>query len=208
MNKLIAILLIFLIFGCKNISNNNKAELTEKPELTEKSPEQTEKWDFKHYLTKEIQYPLEKMNRKSISELDTGTLRVWRFPGGGAAFEQMLEFKESNSELTFHSYVDEKYETEIELAELNFSETIVDKGIKEKLKAIISDPNFINTEDSEKYCEPSWSCSDVYFIQYTNGKEIGQFVVNHNIEGCDNNNVENSKNIFKIMNKVVKKYSR
>jgi len=46
----------------------------------------------------------------------TKTLRIWRLPVSGAVFQQMLEFKESNSELTFHSYLLEEYEKEKESA--------------------------------------------------------------------------------------------
>jgi len=208
MNKLITILIISLIFGCKNIPENKKTELIEKFELSKKIIESKEELDFKKYLDKEIQYPLKKLNLKPITDLNSKILRIWRFPGGGAAFEQMLEFKNSDSELTFHSYLLEEFKNEVELSELNFSKKINEQGIIKELKSIISDSNFIETEDSEKYCEPFWGCADLYYVEFTNGESVGKFIINHNIEKCNNKKAENSKEIYKIMNIIIKKYSR
>jgi hypothetical protein len=205
MNRLIALLLILMIFGCNSVSEKKKSEITEKSELNERDNGENDEWNFKEYLEKEIEYPLKKLNRESISELKSETLRIWRFPGGGAVFEQMLEFKKTNSELTFHSYLIEEFEKEKEnqLSELNFSKRINEKGIISELKSIISDSEFIETEDSEKYCEPFWGCADVYLVEFTNGKKTNKFIINHNIEKCDNEKAENSKKIFKIMNKII-----
>ena len=203
MNRIIPLLLILVLFGCNSISENKKSEITEKSRLNEKNTGENEEWNFKEYLTKEIKYPLKKLNRKPISELKSETLRIWRFPGGGAAFEQMLEFKKSNSKLTFHSYLLEEYEKEKELSKLNFSKVIKEKGFISVLESVISDSNFIKTEDSEKYCEPFWGCADVYFVEFTNGKKTNKFIINHNVEKCDNKKAENSKKIFKIMNEII-----
>jgi hypothetical protein len=205
MNRLIALLLILMIFGCNSVSEKKKSEITEKSELNERDNGENDEWNFKEYLEKEIEYPLKKLNRESISELKSETLRIWRFPGGGAVFEQMLEFKKTNSELTFHSYLIEEFEKEKEnqLSELNFSKRINEKGIISELKSIISDSEFSATEDSEKYCEHFWGCADVYLVEFTNGKKTNKFIINHNIEKCDNEKAENSKKIFKIMNKII-----
>ena len=205
MKRLIALLLISVLFGCNSISENKKIEITVKSELTEKEKGENEEWNFKTYLEKAIEYPLKKLNRKPISELKSETLRIWRFPGGGAVFEQMLEFKKANSELTFHSYLIEDFENEKEnqLSELNFSKRINEKGIISELKSIISDSDFIETEDSEKYCEPFWGCADVYLVEFTNGNETNKFIINHNVEKCDNKKAENSKKIFEIINDII-----
>ena len=203
MNRLIALLLILLIFGCNSISEKKKSEITEKSELNEKEKGDNDEWNFKEYLDKEIEYPLKKLNRKSISELKSETLRIWRFPGGGAVFEQMLEFNKTNSELTFHSYLIEEFEKENQLSKLNFSKKINEKGIISELKSIISDSEFIEAQDSEKYCEPFWGCADVYLVEFTNGNKTTKFIINHNIEKCDNKKAENSKKIFKIMNEII-----
>jgi len=203
MKKLIALLLISVLLGCNSISENKKIEITEKSELSEKEKGENEEWNFKTHLDKAIEYPLKKLNRKPISESKSETLRIWRFPGGGAVFEQMLEFKKANSELTFHSYLIEEYEKENKLSKLNFTKRINERGIISELKSIISDSEFIKTEDSEKYCEPFLGCADVYLVEFTNGNKTNKFIINHNIEKCDNKKAKNSKKIFKIMNEII-----
>jgi len=203
MKKLIALLLISVLLGCNSISENKKIEITEKSELSEKEKGENEEWNFKTYLDNAIEYPLKKLNRKPISELKSETLRIWKFPGGGAVFEQMLEFKKANSELTFHSYLIEEYEKENKLSKLNFTKRINERGIISELKSIISDSEFIKTEDSEKYCEPFLGCADVYLVEFTNGNKTNKFIINHNIEKCDNKKAKNSKKIFKIMNEII-----
>jgi len=203
MKKLIALLLISGLFGCNSISEKKKIEITEKSELSEKEKGENEEWNFKTYLDNAIEYPLKKLNRKPISELKSETLRIWKFPGGGAVFEQMLEFKKANSELTFHSYLIEEYEKENKLSKLNFTKRINERGIISELKSIISDSEFIKTEDSEKYCEPFLGCADVYLVEFTNGNKTNKFIINHNIEKCDNKKAKNSKKIFKIMNEII-----
>ncbi|WP_130287498.1 hypothetical protein [Aquimarina brevivitae] len=205
MNRLISVLLILMIFGCNSISEKKKSEINERSELKEKVKEENEEWNFKKHLDNEIEYPLKKLNRKPISELKSETLRIWRFPGGGAVFEQMLEFNKSNSELTFHSYLieDFEYEKENQLSKLNFSKKISEKRIISELKSIISDSEFIETEDSEKYCEPFLGCADVYLVEFTNGNKTNKFIINHNFEKCDNKKADNSKKIFKIMNEII-----
>ena len=204
MNRLIIFLLISVVFGCESTLNSKRVELIENSELKEKAIEEIKEWDFKEYIDAEIQYPLKKLNLKPITQLKSETLRIWKFPGGGSAFEQMLEFHELTSELTFHTYLTEEFEDEKEFSEFSFSKSIKDKEIISELKSIISEPNFIKTEDSGSYCKPFLGCGDSYFVEFTNGKEIGRFSIDFKIEECDNIKAKNSKKILQIMTEIIK----
>ena len=194
MKKLIPFIILILIFGCKN-SSENKTEIVK--EL-----------DFNKHLTDQINYPLKKLNLKPITELKSKTLRIWKFPGGGAAFEQMIEFNKAKSELIFHSYLLEEYENYAELSKLNFSKIVNDAKLKNELNSVISNSDFINTKNSDEYCKPFIGCAELFLIEFTDGKIITKFTISHDIEKCVNPKAENAKRIFKIVNQILNKYSR
>jgi hypothetical protein len=114
MKKLILILILVTISGCKNTSENKQSEFIEDS-------------DFEKSMSEQFDYGLKKMNLKPISEVKSKTIRIWKFPGGGAAFEQMIEFNKSTSELIFYSYLLKEYENKSELSGLNFTKIISDK---------------------------------------------------------------------------------
>lgn len=189
MNKTILFLIILALFGCKNFTKKNKPELFDFYDLKEKK-----------LINKEF--------KKPISELKFPTLRIWKFLGGGAVFGQVLEFKESSSSLVFYSYLLDDFKEKNEFIHLNFSKKILEKVFIKEIKSIISDPNFINSEDSRNYCKPIIGCSDTHIIEYKNGDTLLKFFIDDNIQECDNKKAIISKKLFKIMTQITQKFEK
>ncbi|UII20563.1 hypothetical protein [Fulvivirga ligni] len=198
---MITIIFSLVILGCSDSPNDDKPN-TEVRSEPNKSDEISD-WNFKEYLSKQISYPLETLKLKRISQLNSETLRVWRFPGGGAAFEQLLEYNKQDSELNFHSYVLEDFKDIGELKDLNYTKVIKDNLLIDNLKSIVSKFDLLKTQDSEQYCEGVLGCADVYLVEYTNGEQTNKFIINHNIEECDVLKAEGLKKIFVIMQRVM-----
>jgi hypothetical protein len=193
--RLFACITITILYGCNEISDKKNIELIEKNNQSNLNKE----------LKKGTTSPLVRLNLKPIDKLNSKTLRIWKYPGGGSAVRQILEFNDSI--LTYYSYVINGYENRPRLSKFNFIKHINEKEIKEELELIISDSGFMKTKNSNKYCEEIWDCSDSYLIEFTNGKETMKFSMNEDIENCDNKQVENSKKIYKIVNQIINKYS-
>tara|TARA_R110001606_G_C15157764_1_gene626623 strand:+ start:69 stop:644 length:576 start_codon:yes stop_codon:yes gene_type:complete len=186
MKKIIPFLFILILIGCKNVSEKNKTELFKNSGLKNESQ-----------IIREFSKP--------ISELNSKTLRIWKFLGGGAIFGQVLEFKESNSTLIFHSYLLENFADKNEFFHLNFSKNIKEKEFIEEIKSIINNSNFMTSEDSRNYCEPFFSCSDTHIIEYTNGENILKFIIEDDIEECEDKRAILSKRLFKLMTQINQK---
>ena len=204
MKKLIISIIFTLILGCNNSSENRQ------PDLVNNKTEVFEETEFKKYLNKDIDSTLKKLNLKPLADFKSKIIRIWIFPGGGADYEQMIEYNSLTSELIFYSILFKQLENTTEISnlsytkELGFSKTLNDRKIKRKIKAIISKSDFKNTKDSDEYCVPFDGCADLYYVEYTDGEKVIQFTISHDIEKCDNPKAKNLLKIFKIANEVIK----
>ena len=83
--KKFILLISFILLACNNSKTENQIELNNQNE----NPE-TELL-LKSQLVKSQNFALNKLKLNSISKLKSTTLRIWRFPGGGACFEELYE---------------------------------------------------------------------------------------------------------------------
>ncbi|NIK93606.1 hypothetical protein GZ212_15705 [Mangrovimonas sp. CR14] len=191
MKKIIQYIVFTICIGCLNNSSDFH---TSQFEAT--------KTNVNKYLLNEIQYPLHKLNLMPISKLSTNTIRIWKFPGAGAAYEEMVEYNIDTSHLRLFSYLIKEMEEEENLSNLNFTKKINDQKIKNELRKVIESINFDKIKDSDKYCKSSLGCSDIFLFQHTNGKRITNFTILPDIINCNNPESATHKEILKTAAKI------
>jgi len=199
MKKLLAFLLALGIIGCQSSLKKNEKETSKMAEIVSEKNIESQEPNFENHL----EFPIKKLNLKSIEKSKYENLRIWKFPGGGAIFEQMLEYKKESSELTLHSYLIEKYKDKENFSHLNYSKKIENKFFTNELVSIIKNPEFILSKNVEEYCGMFLGCADFYLVEFTNGKKTIKFTINENIANCDNPKAENLKRIYNLMNKII-----
>jgi hypothetical protein len=101
-------------------------------------------------------------------------LRIWRFPEGGAAFEEMIDFIRTDKNWTVikYTYLLEQFRDDKELRNLRKKVTLIDKGI------INGIPTFINKDLQLKDTQLNPDgiyIEDLYKVEYRLGDNLYKF---------------------------------
>lgn len=201
MKNKITLMILILFFSCNQRKDedklNFKKNTTKEDSLIQKIFE-----NEKHYA-------LSKLKLKPLKELKNKTLRIWRFPGGGAIFAELYELNIDKSELKFYSYLIReinKNETE-NLSELEFERNIKDEKIINDLIKITNQNSFLNIAKYNEYCKKTIACGDSYYVEFTNLETNKFFKINNDIKKCNNENLQKLKNFYSIIETLTKKHS-
>ena len=91
--KIFTLSILLILFACKNNKDENQNEFNKQKENSKIELR------LKNELIKNQNFALKKLKLKPISKLNSKTLRIWRFPGGGAIFEEIYELNIDEKEL-------------------------------------------------------------------------------------------------------------
>ncbi|MCI2230436.1 hypothetical protein MC378_14750 [Polaribacter sp. MSW13] len=183
------LLLILTLVSCKNQSNAelNKGEL--KTEIA-----QIEK---KVSKLKTIPNDLRKFGVFDFSDSDE-IMRIWRFPEGGAVFEELIEIKRSGKEWSSirYTYLLEEYSDKPEFQSLRKKQNLNLK--KEQILKFINKKLLqenINPTKEDKIC-----ICDMYLAEYRFDNQENYFEFNLSEEGNENSA---KINLMSFLNEVV-----
>lgn len=150
---------------------------------------------------------LSKLNLQPINKLPNKTLRIWRFPSGGAVFSELYELNIDKHELILYSYLIEKIdERKVEnLSEIEFVAEIKDKKIIDELTHLTQQNSFFEIDNS--YCKEKPSCNDSYLIEFKNNDTYKTFELESNIKKCNSEKAKTIKNLYTIIEKLIRIYN-
>tara|TARA_R110002126_G_scaffold291172_1_gene450673 strand:- start:1585 stop:2175 length:591 start_codon:yes stop_codon:yes gene_type:complete len=189
------LLLILTLVSCKNQSNSelNKVEL--KTEIA-----QIEKEKLKEVnKLKTIPNDLQKFGAFDFFDSDE-IMRIWRFPEGGAVFEELIEIKRNGKEWSSirYTYLLDEYIEKPEYQKFRKKQTL-----KLKEEQIIE---FINKKLLQKNIKPTKEdqicVCDIYLAEYRFDNKHNYFEFFLDEKG--NNNIS-KVNLIKFLNEIMSK---
>ena len=201
--KIFTLSILLILFACKNNKDENQNEFNKQKENSKIELR------LKNELIKNQNFALKKLNLKPISKLNSKTLRIWRFPGGGAIFEEIYELNIDEKELKLYSYLTKDVNAieSKELSKLEYQKVIENKELVEKLIKFSDEKSLLKFKNSEEYCENYFGCGDSFLVEYKNLSEQNTFSLNNGIKKCSNKNTEKPKELLYIIEKTISEYS-
>ena len=192
-----------MLLACNNSKTESQIELNKQNENSE-----TELL-LKSQLVKSQNFALNKLKLNSISKLKSTTLRIWRFPGGGACFEELYELNIDKKELKLYSYLIENIRpTESEnISDLEYQKVINNNELTEKLIRFSNEKSLLNFKNSNEYCKSNILCGDSFLVEFKNNFGQNTFSLNSGIKKCSNKNTESLKELFDLIEKTSSEYS-
>jgi hypothetical protein len=187
------LLLILTLISCKNQSNSelNKGEL--KTEIT-----QIEKKELKEVnKLKTIPNDLRKFGVFNFYDSDE-IMRIWRFPEGGAVFEELIEIKRNGKEWSSirYTYLLDEYIEKPEYQKIRKKQTL-----KLKEEQIIE---FINKKLLQENIKPTKEdqicLCDIYLLEYRFDNKHNYFEFFLDEKG--NNNIS-KVNLIEFLNETI-----
>ena len=198
----ITILTLFLLFSCNQKTDVAKLESNKESIEVEIL--------LKKIHDKDRNYALNKLKLKPIKDLKNKTLRIWCFYGGGAIFSELYELNIDKSELKLYSYLIRDIK-ESDFEELSNCEYVIKIDDKKIITEFINSTNknsFLDIKSRNEYCEILRGCGDGFEIEYINQETIKTFEVDDAIKKCNNENAQELKYFYSILEKLIAKYSR
>ncbi|WP_298121194.1 hypothetical protein [Flavobacterium sp.] len=200
--KVFILLIFFLLLSCNNYKSENQIEINTEKEISKNE------LLFKNWLIKKQKTILKKLNLNDISKLNSKTLRIWRFPGGGAVFQEIYELNIDKEELKLYSSLIENVnsiETK-ELSKLEYQKVIKNKELTENLIKFSKEKSILKFKNIEEYCKNHLGCGDSFLIEYKDNLERNTFSIDEGIKKCQNKNTESPKQLLELIEKMVFEY--
>ena len=146
---------------------------------------------------REIPKDLKKMGVSDFFEPDE-ILRIWRFPEGGAVFEELIEIKRNGKNWTSnrYTYLLEEYSDDQTFKALRKKETL--NMTREQISSIVNKK--LLHKDVKSTQENQICICDLYLAEYRIGKEENYFEFFLDEKG---NNNSSKLNMMNFLNKVI-----
>lgn len=126
-------------------------------------------------------------------------LRIWRFPEGGAAFEEMIDFIKKDQSWTVikYTYLVEEFRHDTQLKKIRNRITLTDKDIIDKI------PLFINKDLQLRDTQLSPDgiyIEDLFQAEYRLGDKVYKFDIALSEKGIKN---KSKIELIKILNRII-----
>ena len=195
-------LIFFLFFSCKNNNAENQIEINTQKEISKNE------LFLRDLLIKNQKTILKKLNLNDISKLNSKTLRIWRFPGGGAIFQEIYDLNIDKKELKLYSYLIENVNSleSKESSKLEYQKVIENKELTENLIKFLNKKSILEFKNIEDYCEDNFGCGDSFLVKYKDNFGQNTFSINEGIKKCLNKNTESPKQFLSLIEKTVSEY--
>lgn len=192
------ILTLFLLFSCNQKKDDVKLDLY---------PKTTEEILIKKIHDKDRNYALNKLKLRQTKNLKNKTLRIWCSYGGGAIFSELYELNIEKAELKLYSYLigDINKSDFKELSKYEYAVKIEDKKIITDFINTTNKKSFLNIKSRNEYCESRRQCGNGFEIEYINQETIKTFEVDDGIKNCNNENAQELKYFYSILEKLISK---
>jgi len=187
------LLLILTLVSCKNQSNselNNEKLKTEIAQLEKEELNEVKK-------PKTIPNDLQKFEISDFFDSDE-IMRIWRFPEGGAVFEELIEIKRNGKEWNSmrYTYLLDEFSDRSEFQSLRKKQTL--NLEKEEILA------FINKDLFQKNIKPTIKnqifISGMYLVEYRFDNQENYFELNLREKGNENSS---KINLIKFINTII-----
>lgn len=195
---ILVVVLTSLTVSCKeNTTQNNHYGEIEKD------------FDILTTLVKSSKYGIKQLEINEIETEKNDKFRIWRFPEGGAIFEEMYEVNLMTQTLKMNRYLIDgltKKEQE-DYSNINFSREIEQDAISKELSKLVANSNFHLSKNYYEYCEYLPYLSDYYLIEIRKGNTINRFMLGEDIIDCEKKEVQELKKLYEIITKIINKNS-
>lgn len=200
MKKVFILLIFFQFLSCNNNKVENKIN-------AEKEISKNELL-LKNLLIKKQKSILKKLNLNDISKLNSKTLRIWRFPGGGAVFQEIYDLNIDKKELKLYSSLIENVNSieSKKLLKLEYQKVIENKELTENLIKFLKEKSILKFKNIEDYCENHLGCGDSFLIEYKDNFGQNTFSIDEGIKKCQNENSESPKQLLELIENIVLEY--
>lgn len=192
------ILLLLLISSCENNSKQPNSHQDAEKEF-----------DILESVIESSKYGIEQLGINKIESEKRDKFRIWRFPEGGAVFQELYDLDIATRNLKLNSYLIQNL-TEKERKEnsdLIFSRAIQLNQTTIELANLIDSSNFQKSKRYDEYCNNLPYLSDYYLIEIRYQGEINRFGLGEDIKDCEDDQFKELKNLYEVVTKIINENS-